>query len=274
MVDCDVVADLMEVYLSGEGSIATNELVEAHLETCAKCRVVFHDAEALELALHELPMPDREPRAKEFVFMLKRFTFGVVTALLMSLAFLLTLTLVVLREVLVGDTSPLINQSAATSFWLLIGLLSIAFYAGIRRQIHRHAKTRALIATRFGALAIFGMAALFLMVVWGSVGTLIIGGIMMSLYVYLIKWRQGQHGENRVEEFFLSLETIIPLVVLAVSLTFGTYLQIFFITGFLVAALVDTFIHLEKLPNMILLSSLALMLPIGFSITRMLLLSS
>jgi hypothetical protein len=108
------------------------------------------------------------------------------------------------------------------------------------------------------------------MVVWGGLGTLLIGGMILGFYVHMLRWRQGQKVEDQPQEFFLSLETTIPLAVLAVSLTFGTYLQIFFITAFLVAALVDTFVHLTKLPNMILKSNLTLLLPIGVSIARLL----
>jgi hypothetical protein len=129
-------------------------------------------------------------------------------------------------------------------------------------------------AARFGALALFGLAALPLMVTWGSIGTLVIGVVLTILHVHLLKWRQEQKGEHHLEGYFLSLEAAIPLVVLSVGLVLGTYLQAFFITGLLVAALVDTFIHLDRLPHMILLSGLALLLPIGVSIARLLTVSS
>ena len=59
-LQCDLVADLLPIYIDGKSSDATREFIEKHVKTCEDCRVIYESMTA------DMPVPAPEKTRRRF----------------------------------------------------------------------------------------------------------------------------------------------------------------------------------------------------------------
>ena len=77
MLSCEVVSDLMVVYVSGEASPETRRLVEEHLSRCPTCEKALGDSRAVEQALAELDRGEEPANGQEFLTRTRRLVYAI-----------------------------------------------------------------------------------------------------------------------------------------------------------------------------------------------------
>lgn len=67
--ECDLVADLLPIYIDGKASEASRKFIEEHIKTCQDCRDIY---EAMTADM-ELPKPEKRKRRFKIPTLLKIF---------------------------------------------------------------------------------------------------------------------------------------------------------------------------------------------------------
>jgi anti-sigma factor RsiW len=91
MLSCEVVSDLMVVYVSGEASPETQRLVEEHLSRCPTCRKALGDSRMVEQALAELDRGEEPANGREFLTRTRRLIYAIGVGGLFMLASVLAI---------------------------------------------------------------------------------------------------------------------------------------------------------------------------------------
>ncbi|NIN64544.1 MAG: hypothetical protein GTO63_07545 [Anaerolineae bacterium] len=91
MLSCEVVSDLMVVYVSGEASPETQQLVEEHLSRCPTCRKALGDSRVVEEALAELDRGEEPANGREFLTRTRRLFYALGVGGLFMLASVLAI---------------------------------------------------------------------------------------------------------------------------------------------------------------------------------------
>lgn len=68
-IECDLVADLLPIYIDGKASEASKTFIEEHIKTCQDCRDIY-EAMAADM---ELPKPEKRKRRFKIPTLLKIF---------------------------------------------------------------------------------------------------------------------------------------------------------------------------------------------------------
>ena len=68
-IECDLVADLLPIYIDGKASAASKEFIEEHIKTCQNCRDIY---EAMTADM-ELPKPEKRKRRFKIPTLFKIF---------------------------------------------------------------------------------------------------------------------------------------------------------------------------------------------------------
>lgn len=68
-IECDLVADLLPIYIDGKASEASRKFIEEHIKTCQDCRDIY---EAMTADM-ELPKPEKRKRKFKIPTLLKIF---------------------------------------------------------------------------------------------------------------------------------------------------------------------------------------------------------
>ena len=68
-IECDLVADLLPIYIDGKASEASRKFIEEHIKTCQDCRDIY---EAMTADM-ELPKPEKRKRRFKIPSLLKIF---------------------------------------------------------------------------------------------------------------------------------------------------------------------------------------------------------
>jgi anti-sigma factor RsiW len=126
MLSCEVIADLMVVYASGEASAETRRLVEAHLERCPACREAFGKEAGIEQALADLEPPPQAEGGWRFIARTRRLVFAIGTGALAIFACVLVAFERAIAEDLAGISMPGLPGSAL--LWLPLAAASLVAY--------------------------------------------------------------------------------------------------------------------------------------------------
>jgi hypothetical protein len=137
MLKCEVIADLMAVYDSGEASPETKRLVEEHLSTCSSCSLAFGRGRTLEKMLQEPKTFEYSADGKRFISRTRRTVFALGIGGTFTFACIIALLERVIIRGVAGISIPKLPGSDL--FLLLIGLIMTLVYVVVLflRQNHR-----------------------------------------------------------------------------------------------------------------------------------------
>ena len=66
-IECDLVADLLPIYIDGKASEASKKFIEEHIKTCEECKEIY---EAMTADM-QLPKPEKRKRRFKIPSLLK-----------------------------------------------------------------------------------------------------------------------------------------------------------------------------------------------------------
>lgn len=93
--ECDLVADLLPIYIDGKASEASKKFIEEHIKTCEECREIY---EAMTADM-QLPNPVKRKRRFKIPTLLKIF-LGVLAYLLFVIILIVIISYILMNGVL------------------------------------------------------------------------------------------------------------------------------------------------------------------------------
>lgn len=94
-IECDLVADLLPIYIDGKASAASKEFIEEHIKTCQDCRDIY---EAMTADM-QLPSPVKRKRRFKIPTLLKIF-LGVLGYLVFVIVLIVIISYILMNGVL------------------------------------------------------------------------------------------------------------------------------------------------------------------------------
>ena len=94
-IECDLVADLLPIYIDGKASDASKKFLEEHIKTCEECKEIY---EAMTADM-ELPKPEKRKRRFKIPTLLKIF-LGVLGYLLFAIIVVVIISYILANGVL------------------------------------------------------------------------------------------------------------------------------------------------------------------------------
>jgi hypothetical protein len=280
MIDCNVINDLILVYVSDEASPQTRQLVEAHLATCPDCAKAIERAHLAEATLVEWDALKEKPvNGRHFIGRLQQTFFLASTGLLMLFTFgWAAWHRFVLLEILSAEGIHLqlpvrfVLSVTKTQIWLTV--LAILLVAGWQWWQHHH--PQAVPAwyqqAKVGLYALLGLFAYNLTGVGEMPGILIGGVFLLVLYIMALRWRMRRPPAGPLEEWGRSGITAVPLLGLILAtintIATGHLPGIFIAPGLLFVGVAYTYRHLPRLPYLSGITLVSLLLANGLLALR------
>jgi hypothetical protein len=273
MIDCNVINDLIFVYVAGEASPQTEQLVETHLTTCPDCAKAIERARLAEATLVEWDRPKEKPiNGRHFIGRLQKTFFVVITTLLL----LFTFGWAIWHHFVLFD---IINMEAiyiqipirlfGWEVWLLVAvmLLAVGWQWWQHRRISLKPKPgwyepiQAILFSLF-SLLFYQMADV------GELPGIAVGGtFLLGLFIAGLWWRVRQPIGTPWLETLRSGITTVPLFGLIVAtintIIAGNIPGIFIAPSLLFTALVFAYRYLTRVPHLASLSLAAILLANG-----------
>lgn len=126
MVSCEVIADLMPLYLSGEASAQTKLLVAEHLATCPSCRQMFEAQARYESTIKGAESLERRPEGQTFISRTRRVMFALGVGGAFAFACIIAVVERVFVKGMAGMSIP--TLPGPEHLWVVAALLLTATY--------------------------------------------------------------------------------------------------------------------------------------------------
>jgi hypothetical protein len=269
-IDCEVICDLLIVYASGEASEATEALIEAHLEICPECQDALEEINMAEAALSDLEPIVKRPQidGRKVLIFFQRTLFIVLVLVLFLLAGSLSLFENWILSGLLSIPVLSLYVPGSVLLWSIAGGAALGIYALLsvwrtRGEQEDRKQDPLLSLLSAGLIFIAGLAGFKFILAFDFPGVILGGAALFLLYLFTL-WRRSNEprGEGR-SELFLSFEAAVPLLVLALAAftlaSTGSLLVIILAAGWLILALLVTFVRLPRLPYMTWMTVLSLL---------------
>ena len=280
MIDCNVINDLILVYVSGEASPQTRQLVESHLATCPDCGKAIERARLAEAMLVKWDVPkEKSVNGRHFIGRLQQIFFVVSTGILMLFTFgWAAWHRFVLLEILSAEGIHLqlpirfVLRMTGTQIWLTVAAILVVVGWQWWQRRHPQALPAWYPMVKSGLYALLGLFAYNLTGMGEMPGILIGGAFLLALYIMLLRWRMQWPPAETLVEWGRSGVTAVPLLGLILAaintITTGHLPGIFIAPSLLFIALAYTYRHLPRLPYLSGIALVSLLLANGLLALR------
>ena len=129
MLACEVIADLMVVYSTGEASAETKRLVEEHLAQCPNCRKVYEEGQSLEETLADIKSVEKPANGSRFFIRTRRLFYAIGVGVLLWLAFLMAFFQRIIMAHFAGI--PLPSLPGIRKMWFVIMITALFVYVSL-----------------------------------------------------------------------------------------------------------------------------------------------
>ena len=280
MIDCHVINDLIFVYVAGEASPQTQELVESHLTTCPDCAKAIERAKLADDLFETWEMPKEKPaNGRHFIGRLQQALFIISTLILMVFTFSWAVWhRFVLLEILNAEgihlqlPIRLVISVTPVQIWLTVAaLLLVGGWQWIQYR-HPQATPDWYHQAKVGLYVLLGLFAYNLTGVGKMPGILLGGLLLLGFFVLALRWRMQQPPADKWVEWARSAITAVPLLGLILAtlntITGGQVPGIFIAPSLLFIGLAYTYRHLPRLPYLPSITLISLLLANGLLALR------
>ncbi|MEM7116883.1 MAG: zf-HC2 domain-containing protein [Chloroflexota bacterium] len=280
MIDCAIINDLTFVYVSGEASPQTQQLVEAHLPACPDCAKAIEQAKLADIALETWDVPKEKPEnGRLFISRLQQLLFIVSTLVLMAFTFgwavwhrFILLDILNAEGIHLQLPIRFVLQTTPLQIWLTVAALIVVGGWKWIQYRHPQATPEWVHQAKVILYALLGLFAYNLTGIGRMPGILLGGLFLLGLFVLALRWRMQQPAAEKWVEWVRSGITAVPLLGLILAtvntITSGQVPGIFIAPSLLFLGLAYTYRHLPRLPYLPSITLISLLLANGLLALR------
>ncbi len=94
-IECDLVADLLPIYIDGKASEASRKFIEEHIKTCEECKEIY------EAMTADMQLPNTVKRKRRFkIPTLLKILLGVLGSLVFVIVLIVIISYILMNGVL------------------------------------------------------------------------------------------------------------------------------------------------------------------------------
>ena len=278
MIDCNVINDLIFVYVSGEASPQTQQLVESHLTICPDCAKAIEQARLAEVSLTDWEVPKEKPvNGRRFIGRLQKTYFVTSTSLLMLFTFGWAMWHHFVLFDIVNIEAEYIQIPIRIFSWQMwlatsVMVLAVSWYWWRQHTTTLKPKPGWVMPVQAILLSLFSLFFYEMAGVGELPGIAVGGTFLLGLFIAGLRWRAQQPATTLWLEKLRSGIAAVPLFGLILT-TINTVIAgnnpgIFIAPSLLLIALIFAYRHLTRVSHLASLSIAAILLANGLLIIR------